>query len=162
MTPETVLTLVRQALEAVGVTLDFWRVAIKPGKPLAVGRRARRDGRRDAIVLGLPGNPASAMVTFAVFGLPLLRALQGDIHPLPRRLAARMTRAHAHDPGRTELVRAHLGRSDDGGLTVTTLGNQASGAITSMAESDALVVIPAESTGVPAGGIVETIPWTYL
>src|SRR5690606_31040069 len=62
--------LVRPALEAIGVTLDFWRVAMKPGKPLAVGRYAR-PGRREAIVLGLPGNPASAMVTFALFGVPL-------------------------------------------------------------------------------------------
>ena len=60
--------LVRPALEAVGVTLEFWRVAIKPGKPLAIGRFPR-SGRRDAIVVGLPGNPASAMITFALFGV---------------------------------------------------------------------------------------------
>src|SRR5580704_8071524 len=62
--------VVRPALERAGVDLSFWRVAIKPGKPIAFGRGPH------AAVLGLPGNPASAMVTFAVFGVPLLRAMQ--------------------------------------------------------------------------------------
>jgi len=147
--------LVRPALEAVGVRLDFWRVAIKPGKPLAIGRFAR-SGRRDAIVLGLPGNPASAMTTFAVFGVPLLRALQGDARPFPPFARARMTRAHAHDPGRLELARAELGR-DSAGLVVTTFGNQASGAATTMAQADALVCIPEEASGVGAGEEVDVL-----
>lgn len=148
--------LVRPALEAVGVTLDFWRVAMKPGKPLAVGRLPRA-GRRDAIVLGLPGNPAAAMVTFALFGVPLLRAMQGDPSPLPARRRARMTRAHGHDPGRLELVRATLSHGDDARLLVTTLPNQASGAVTTMAGSEALVLVPASSSGVPAGAEVDVL-----
>lgn len=148
--------LVRPALEAVGVKLEFWRVAMKPGKPLAVGRFARA-GRRDALVVGLPGNPASAMVTFALFGVPLLRALSGDPHPFPARRRARMTRAHAHDPGRLELARATVSHGDDMQLTVTTLGNQSSGAVTTMAASDALVLIPAEANGIPAGAEVEVL-----
>lgn len=148
--------LVRPALEAVGVSLDFWRVAMKPGKPLAVGRFARA-GRRDAIVLGLPGNPASAMVTFALFGVPLLRALSGDAHPLPPTRRARMTRAHAHGPGRLEVARAITGFGDDGALTVTTLGNQASGAVTTMAQSDAFVLVPAASDGIPEGAVVDVL-----
>jgi len=151
--------LVRPALEAVGVKLDFWRVAMKPGKPLAVGVFPRAGGRRDAIVLGLPGNPASAMVTFALFGVPLLRALQGDPRPVPPTQRARTTRAYVHDPGRTEFVRGVLGRAaDDGALVITTLNNQASGAVTTMAESDALAMIPAESTGIPAGGEIDVVP----
>jgi molybdopterin molybdotransferase len=150
--------LVRPALEAVGVALDFWRVAMKPGKPLAVGRFARADaGRRDAIVLGLPGNPASAMVTFSLFGVPLLRALQGDQRPFPATRRARMTRAHAHEPGRLELARATIADDEDGRLTATTLGNQASGAATSMARSDALVLVPADAGGVPAGAEVDVL-----
>jgi len=148
--------LVRPALEAVGVSLDFWRVAMKPGKPLAVGTFAR-PGRRDAIVLGLPGNPSSAMVTFALFGVPLLRALQGDAHPFPAPRRARMTRAHAHDPGRLELARATIAHGEGGELTVTTLGNQASGAVTTMAHSDALAIVPAEAGGVPAGAEVDVL-----
>ncbi|MBX3261257.1 MAG: molybdopterin molybdotransferase MoeA [Labilithrix sp.] len=153
--------LVRPALEAVGVALDFWRVAMKPGKPLVVGRFAR-SGRRDAIVLGLPGNPASAAVTFALFGVPLLRAMQGDLRPFPARRRARMTRAHAHDPGRLELARATVTYGEDSQLGVTTLGNQASGAVTTMAQSDALVFIPAESNGVPAGAEVDVLLWSDL
>lgn len=148
--------LVRPALEAVGVELDFWRVAMKPGKPIAIGRRPRSGSGRDALVVGLPGNPASAIVTFAVFGVPLLRALQGDTHPFPGMLRARMTRAHAHDPGRLELARAVLYRGE-GGLRVTTLGNQSSGAVTSMAEANALVCIPEEATGVGAGDEVDVL-----
>lgn len=147
--------LVRPALEAVGVELDFWRVAMKPGKPLAVGR-FRREGR-DAIVLGLPGNPSAAMVTFSVFGVPLLRALQGDAHPFPPLRRARMTRALVHDPGRLEVARATVSHGPGGELLVTTLGNQASGAVTSMAQADALALIPAEEGGVAAGTEVDVL-----
>ena len=150
--------LVRPALEAVGVSLEFWRVAMKPGKPLAVGRFVRREaGRRDAIVLGLPGNPASAMVTFAVFGVPLLRAMQGDQRPFPATHRARMTHGHSHAPGRLELVRVTLGHDDDGRLTATTLANQASGASTAMAQADALAIVPAAATGLPAGAEVDVL-----
>jgi molybdopterin molybdotransferase len=147
--------LVRPALEAVGVHLEFWRVAIKPGKPLAIGRFAR-SGRRDAVVVGLPGNPASAMITFALFGVPLLRALQGDVKPFPSFTRGRMTRAHAHDPGRLEFARAVVSQADEG-LSVTTLGNQASGAVTTMAQADALVCIPETATGVGAGDEVDVL-----
>lgn len=147
--------VVRPALEAVGVTIDLWRVAIKPGKPLAVGRRARPGGR-ETLVLGLPGNPSSAMVTFAVFGVPLLRALQGDRRPFPAFARARMTRPHAHDPGRLELARASIAQADQG-LLVTTLANQASGAPTSMAQADALVCIPEHQGSVAAGEEVDIL-----
>jgi molybdopterin molybdotransferase len=142
--------LVRPALEAVGVKLDFWRVAIKPGKPLAIGTKDR------TIVLGLPGNPASAMVTFALFGMPLLRALQGDANPVPKLHRAKMTRAHAHDPGRLELARASVVHGPEG-LSVTTFGNQASGASTTMAQADAIVFIPEDATGVSAGADVDVL-----
>ena len=147
--------LVRPALEAVGVKLEFWRVAIKPGKPIAVGTFAR-PGRRDALVIGLPGNPASAMVTFALFGVPLLRALQGDARPFPAFARARMTRAHAHDAGRLEFARAVVSQAD-AGFWVTTFGNQASGAVTTMAQADALACIPEAATGVGAGDEVDVL-----
>lgn len=148
--------LVKPALEAIGVELDFWKVALKPGKPLAVGRRAR-SGRRDAIVLGLPGNPASAMVTFALFGCPLLRAMQGDLNPFPIPRRARMTRAFVHDPGRLEFARSTTAIGEDGMLTVTPLGNQASGAVTAMAHSDAFALIPSDASGIPAGAEVDVL-----
>jgi molybdopterin molybdotransferase len=130
-------------------------VAIKPGKPLAIGRFAR-PGKRDAIVVGLPGNPASAMITFALFGVPLLRAMQGDARPFPSFARARMTRPHAHDPGRLEFARAVVSQADQG-LSVTTLGNQASGAVTALAQADALVCIPEDATEVGAGEDVDVL-----
>src|SRR5439155_13062721 len=134
--------------EAIGVSLDFWKVAIKPGKPLAVGRRG------DAIVLGLPGNAASAMVTFALFGVPLLRALQGDRAPLPVSTRARLTRAVTQDPGPTAFLRASI-RHDASATWVTPLANQASGAVTSMAEADALLKVPADVTALAEGAEVD-------
>lgn len=147
--------LVRPALVSVGVDLDFWRVAMKPGKPLAVGRFAR-SGRRDAIVLGLPGNPASAMVTFGLFGVPLLRAMQGDAHPFPTARRARMAHDYAHDRGRTEFVRATMSHHD-GRLVVSPLDNQASGAVTAMAKADVLALVPADVDEVPAGAEVDVL-----
>jgi molybdopterin molybdotransferase len=91
--------VVKEALEACGVKLDFWRVAIKPGKPLAVGKCDHK------IVLGLPGNPVSAMVTFALFGVPLLRAMQGDRAALPRASRMKLAAAASHKTGRLELAR---------------------------------------------------------
>jgi molybdopterin molybdotransferase len=146
---------VRPALEAEGVVLDFWRVAIKPGKPLAVGKR------QNTIVLGVPGNPASAMVTFALFGVPLLRALQGDTCILPASIPATLGAPLSREPGRLELYRARVERH--GGRAVAhLLENQASGAVVAMARADALVVVPADVTSLPAGAPVEAIPFSEL
>jgi molybdopterin molybdotransferase len=139
--------LVRPALEAIGCTIEIYKVAIKPGKPLTVGRRG------GALVLGLPGNPASAMVTFALFGLPLLRAMQGDARPVPFPLAARLARPIRHAPGRLAFVRAILA-APDGALVATPLGNQASGATTSMAEADALIAVPPDGGDLATGATV--------
>ncbi|MCU0681012.1 MAG: molybdopterin molybdotransferase MoeA [Polyangiaceae bacterium] len=142
---------VKPALEAAGVTLDFWRVAIKPGKPLAVGRRG------DSLVIGLPGNPSSAMVTAALFLLPALRALQGERVCFPPALLARLAAPFRHAPGRTEFARARL--YDEGGeRVVEALSNQASGAATSMAEADALLRIEAEASSLEAGARVLVYP----
>ncbi len=147
--------LVRPALERAGVTLDFWRVAIKPGKPLAVGRTA------SARVLGLPGNPASAMVTFAVFGLPLLRAMQGDARPIAPLVSARLASVQKRSPDRLELARATLDVVD-GALVVRTHGNQASGAATSLADSNALAMLPPGDAPLAAGANVDVVRWSDL
>ena len=139
--------LVRPALEAIGCTIELYKVAIKPGKPLTVGRRG------GALILGLPGNPASAMVTFALFGVPLLRAMQGDARPVPSPLTARLASPIRHAPGRVAFVRATLA-APGGALVATPLGNQASGAATSMAEADGLVMVPPEGGDLAAGASV--------
>jgi molybdopterin molybdotransferase len=135
-------------------------VKIKPGKPLAVGRAG------SAQVLGLPGNPASASLTFLLFGVPLLRALQGDASPLPQRLPAVLRTTRVREPGREEFVRArlevlHPGASQSyagrGELAVRPLPNQSSGAVTSFAEADALAVLPAERGTIEEGSLVDVI-----
>jgi molybdopterin molybdotransferase len=138
---------VRDALAAEGVALDFWKVAIKPGKPLAFGKH------HDRRVLGLPGNPAAAFATFTAFVAPLLRAMQGDARPFARSVPLRLARPAKAGPGRLELARARL-VVEEGELRVSVLDNQASGAVTSIAWAEAIVPIPAGST-LAAGAFVE-------
>lgn len=138
--------VVKSALEAAGAELAFWKVRIKPGKPLLSGRAG------STRVLGLPGNPASALVTFALFGMPLLRALQGDSHPVPGLRRLRLGAALRQKPGRRGFYRALLGPAE-----VTPLENQASGAPTSMAWADALIVVHEDSTGYDAGSEVDVL-----
>jgi molybdopterin molybdotransferase len=140
----------RPALESAGVSLDFWRVAIKPGKPLCVGRAG------SAHVLGLPGNPASASLTFLLFGVPLLRALQGDAAPVPPRIRVRTMGSLRRKAGRIEFLRAQLDM-EGGELRARILPNQASGAVTSFAEADALVIVPADRERVDEGDSLEAI-----
>ncbi|MDP9033201.1 MAG: molybdopterin molybdotransferase MoeA [Myxococcota bacterium] len=145
--------VVRPALERAGVSLDFWRVAIKPGKPLAVGRS------KTARVLGLPGNPASALVTFAMFGMPLLRAMQGDRHPTPLRLPVRLEATRKRSPDRLELLRAVL-RVEGDAMIARPHDNQSSGAATSLAQSDGVALIPPGEAALPAGAPVDFVRWS--
>jgi molybdopterin molybdotransferase len=138
--------VVKAALEAEGVRLDFWKVKIKPGKPLAFGRRG------STLVLGLPGNPVSAQLTLCLFGLPLLRALQGDARPLPQPLTVRLAAGITQRPGRLVFYRAELR-----GNVARVLPNQSSGSPTSMARADALIMVPPESSGVAAGAEAEAL-----
>lgn len=143
--------LVRVALERVGVSLEFWKVKIKPGKPLAFGRTG------NTLVLGLPGNPASAQITFALFGIPLLRAMQGDARALPVRYRARLAQPIKQQPGRTGFYRGRLE-----GDVASLATNQASGSPASLAHADALLIVPEESGGLDAGETVELIRLSEL
>ncbi len=138
--------VVKQALEAEGVTLDFWKVKIKPGKPLAFGRRG------GTFVLGLPGNPVSAQLTLFLFGLPLLRALQGDARALPEPTQVELGTDLAQKPGRLGFYRARLER----GVAIVHR-NQASGAPTGMAHADVLIMLPETSSGLAAGSSVNAL-----
>jgi molybdopterin molybdotransferase len=142
--------VIRPALEDAGVKLEFWKVAIKPGKPLALGRAGKTR------VLSLPGNPASSLVTFSLFGLPLLRTMQGDERPVPGMLKASLEADVARSPGRLEFMRAKL-LLVDGQVVARTLPNQASGAVTSMAWADALAVIPPDVSSVRRGEVVDVL-----
>lgn len=144
--------VVRDALEAEGVSLDFWRVAIKPGKPLCLGRSAA--GVR---VLGLPGNPASATLTYLLFGAPLLRAMQGDPRPIATRFDAVLSAPLSRATGRKEFLRARLDATTRPLPTVTPLGNQQSGAFTGFAWADALVEVEADVAHLEAGATVRCV-----
>lgn len=132
--------LIRPALESWGASLDFWRVAIKPGKPLLVAHRGAQ------IILGLPGNPVSSHVTAYLFLLPLLRAMQGAASPLPRRIATTLARPLKPGGGRREFLRALWD-----GETVTALALQDSGALSSLALANALIDRPANAPAAAAG-----------
>ncbi|MEZ4220894.1 MAG: molybdopterin molybdotransferase MoeA [Polyangiaceae bacterium] len=138
--------LVRPALESLGATLEFYKVRIKPGKPLTFGRLGR------AAVLGLPGNPVSAQVTFALFGAPLLRAMQGDANPVPPRRRVELLSEIRQKPGRRAFNR---GVYRDGGVLPAT--GQASGSVVSMAWADALIEVPEEAEALPQGSLVSTL-----
>ncbi|MCB9579725.1 MAG: molybdopterin molybdotransferase MoeA [Polyangiaceae bacterium] len=138
--------VVRPALEAAGATLDFYKVRIKPGKPLVFGNAGTTH------VLGLPGNPVSAQVTFALFGMALLRTMQGDAQARPPLRRGRLAKPLRQKPGRRGYYRAQ--HSAEG---VIPLDNQASGAPTSMAWADCLVIVPEDSEGFEAGTEVDVI-----
>jgi molybdopterin molybdotransferase len=146
--------LVRPALAQVGAALDFYKVAIKPGKPLTFGRR--ESSGSVSRVLGLPGNPASALTTFSLFGAPLLRALQGDATPIPLLIPARLKTRLRHKPGRLEFARATLERQG-GELLAVPLANQASGATTSTGWATALVLVPLEAEDLAEGTAVDVL-----
>jgi molybdopterin molybdotransferase len=124
---------------------------MKPGKPLAVGMRDRTH------VLGLPGNPAAAVITFGLFGVPLLRALQGDASPVPEPLRARLGARAKHKPGRRSFLRGTLARADDGALVATPLAHQSSGSIATVAHADALIVLPEAVAALEPGAPVDVI-----
>ncbi|MBC2666399.1 molybdopterin molybdotransferase MoeA [Novosphingobium flavum] len=132
--------LIRPALEQWGARLDFWRIAIKPGKPLLV---AERDGR---LIVGLPGNPVSAMVTSYLFLLPLLRGLLGAARPLPVAIDQRLAGPLPATGDRREFIRA---RFEAGG--VSAVSTQDSGALGALAMTDLLVDRPAGSPALAAG-----------
>ena len=128
----------------------FWKIAMKPGRPLAYGRI------RGAHFFGLPGNPVSAMVTFYQFVREALLVLQGrrDSDPPPlfkARLSAPLRKA----PGRTEFQRGILTRAGDGGYTVRTTGDQGSGILSSMSQANCFVVLPADAGNLDAGAEVD-------
>lgn len=135
--------LIKPALAAWGAQTAFWRVAIKPGKPLLVATRGRQ------LILGLPGNPVSSFVTAFLFALPLVRASMGDPDPLPRALSLAAGEDLPAIGPRREFLRAV---SD--GAQVTLAGSQDSSALTALAAANGLIDRPAGAAAVKAGDAV--------
>jgi molybdopterin molybdotransferase len=137
---------VKPALAALGVEEVFWRVALRPGKPLWFGRRGAQ------LVFGLPGNPVSAMVCFLLFARPALRAMQGA-PAQPERGRAVLAEAVPRQQSREEAVRVRL---DDGRALPT--GPQGSHQLHSMLGAEALAIVPRGDGEMPAGAEVEIEP----
>ncbi len=138
--------LVRPALIAAGATIDFWKIAMRPGKPLMAGKLG------DRICLGLPGNPVSAYVTALLFLLPLIRSMSGSLEPLPRRKSAILCGALPATGPRTDHVRASVI-----GTFVEPTGPNDSAAMVGLASADVLIVRPANSAPAQDGDQVDYI-----
>ena len=143
--------LVQPVLISLGVEMDFWKIAIRPGKPLMFGTLGRK------LVFGLPGNPVSAMVTAAILVLPALRALSGQSDPVSSPLRLPVSTSLPGNGERRHFIRAKLGVS--GGATcVLPISETDSAHLSSLAGSDGLIVRPEHAPAVHAGGLVDFLP----
>jgi len=133
---------VRPAVLALGGRIDHWRLPIKPGKPIAVGRLGT-----GALFLGLPGNPVAAFVTFALIASPLLRALAGQKPRPPVVIEVENGAAFPRQPGRMEYIPVRVE-----GTRAFRLGGGSSGQSSAVAGADALMIAPADPTEIPVGG----------
>ncbi|WP_380877726.1 molybdopterin molybdenumtransferase MoeA [Sphingomonas sp. DBB INV C78] len=135
---------VRPALEAAGATIDFWRVALKPGKPIMAAKLG------STIVLGLPGNPVSAFVTARLFLLPLVRHLGGAADPFDSPETAQLSTPLPATGKRMEFLRGQR----SGGM-VQALGSQDSAALAMLAAANVLIIRPPFAPAAAAGDVVE-------
>ena len=146
---------VKAAVEALG-GLHFWRLAIKPGRPVALGTA------KGAVFVGLPGNPVAVMVTFLRIARPILLRLMGAAEEAPALFPLRAGFTYKKKAGRREYVRATLARAADGVLTVVKHPRDGAGILSSMVESDGLVELPEEVTRVEPGMIVDFLPFSEV
>jgi molybdopterin molybdotransferase len=138
--------LVRPAFEASGAELDFWKVAMRPGKPVMAGRLG------ESVVLGLPGNPVSAYVTAMLFLVPLIAQMSGSSNPLPKRAQARLSCTLPQNGDRLDHLRARLA---DG--IVAPTGKNDSAMLASLAQANALIVREPQACAAESGDFVEII-----
>ncbi len=146
---------VKQTLDELG-QVGFWRIAMKPGKPLAFGNLGK------AFFLGLPGNPVSVMATFILFARPALMKLQGRAITPPLSVMAKLDCDIRKRPGRRDYQRGILIKDTSGELKVSTTGTQGSHVLSSMSKANCFIVIPRESGDVASGTEVEAIPFSGL
>jgi molybdopterin molybdotransferase len=140
--------LVGPVLKQRGMRLAFWKIAMRPGKPLMFGRLERTR------VLGLPGNPVSALICARVFLAPLLTALLGQPSEPDQSMQARAAVPLGSNGPRQHYMRATVGPADDGVATVTPARSQDSFLLSPLAQSNCLIVRPPDAPAVPAGGSV--------
>lgn len=152
----------------------FWRIAMRPGRPMAVGRilpikmassaipagtnsYVNNSNPEGAVLFGLPGNPVAVMVTFLAFVRPALLQMMGSTEAPPPLLKARSTEAIRKKPGRTEYQRGWVSTAPDGTLQVKTTGSQGSGVLRSMAEANGLIVLHHGQGNVAVGDAVDVL-----
>ncbi len=145
---------VQEVLRDLGVNLDFWKVLMRPGKPLMFGTRGK------TLVFGLPGNPISAFVTAVALVRPALKLMTGHTDPFWPVMGVPLGADLPANNERRHYVRTRLTRSDAGYLEAFPIAETDSNHSSSLAEADALIVQPEDSPLVAAGEIVEIIPLT--
>jgi molybdopterin molybdotransferase len=148
---------VKEIFESAGVEKVFWRVAVKPGKPTFFGTRGKK------LVFGLPGNPASVLVTFYLFVRPALLRMMGRKETQPACLSAVIEFGVHKEDMRTEYLRGKL-QIHNGEVSVDFHGGQDSHMLGSFANADCLVIFPKEQSHIPKGGKVKAqlLPWFGL
>ncbi|MCG6207585.1 molybdopterin molybdotransferase MoeA [Rhodopseudomonas sp. HC1] len=137
--------LVKQSLEAEGTQIAFWKIAMRPGKPMMHGRLGPMR------VIGLPGNPVSSYVCAFLFMVPLLRALSGRTDVMHRREPAVLGAALAANDRREDYLRAHLQAGDDGRLVAMPVDRQDSSLLARLSAAQALIIRPPHATNAVAG-----------
>lgn len=140
---------VRPVIEKIG-ELAFWNIALKPGKPIAVGKIG------EAILMGLPGNPVSAVITYLLFGARAISRLLGEEISPRLRFRARLLSEIKHSRGRREYQRGRFVSTPEG-LEVEPLGDQGSHRMSSFAHTNCLIVVPEDATGIPIGDEIEIL-----
>lgn len=146
---------VKETLDRLG-QIDFWKIAMKPGKPLAFGKLGT------TVFFGLPGNPVSSMVTFYQIVQPSLRRMSGESDIKALRLQVPCMSALKKTPGRADYQRGILHRDDSGQLVVSSTGMQGSHVLSSMSQANCFIILPAEWGKVEAGTTVEVEPFAGL
>jgi molybdopterin molybdotransferase len=146
---------VKESMEKLG-NIDFWKIAMKPGRPLAFGKIDH------SLIFGLPGNPVSTMVTFYQFVLPALRKLQGESDTEPMTLQLPCVTPLRKIAGRVEFQRGVMEKSSVGDWTVKSVGGQGSHLLSSMSKANCFIVLPMECGNVEAGTIVTVQPFCGL
>src|SRR5271169_2964313 len=145
---------VKGAIERVGA-LHFWRLAIKPGRPVALGQVGR------VPLIGLPGNPVAVVVTFAVLARPLILKLAGAAASAPRLFPVRAGFAYRKKPGRREYLRARLERDGDQ-LVAVKYARDGAGILSSIVQSDGLVILDETTGDLAAGTVVDFLPFAEV
>jgi len=143
---------IRTVLAELGVTLDVWKVRMRPGAPLGFG------WLRGMPWIGLPGNPVSTMVTFELFVRPMLRRMLGHTRLFRRPVAVTLEEPVTIGAKLTHFLRAIVSVREDGSLTARLTGPQGSGILTSMAHANALLIVPEDRARVEAGEVLHALP----